>query len=100
MCRLIGAQGVIVSMAMLSVFSVFAQSASSKSAPVSRNPAKISSAVQQDPGEKAFQANCGRCHKPPDQLSPRISGTVVRHMRVRASLSAADERAILRFLAP
>jgi hypothetical protein len=62
--------------------------------------AKRSSTVQQDPGERAFQANCGRCHRPPEQLSPRITGTVVRHMRVRANLSAADELAILKFLAP
>jgi hypothetical protein len=74
------------------------QSASKNSTPPTQS--KSSSTVQQDPGERAFHANCGRCHKPPEQLSPRITGTVVRHMRVRASLSAADEQAILKFLAP
>jgi cytochrome c5 len=54
----------------------------------------------QEPGERKFQANCSRCHAAPEQLSPRIAGTVVRHMRVRASLSAEDERDILRYLAP
>jgi cytochrome c5 len=53
-----------------------------------------------DPGERKFQANCSRCHTAPEQLSPRIVGTVVRHMRVRASLSAQDEQDILRYLAP
>jgi cytochrome c5 len=53
-----------------------------------------------DPGERKFRANCGRCHNAPDQLSPRIAGTVLQHMRVRASLSAQDERDILRYLAP
>ena len=53
-----------------------------------------------DPGEQKFQANCGRCHNPPEQLSPRITGTVLRHMRVRALLSAQDERDILKYLAP
>jgi len=53
-----------------------------------------------DPGERKFQANCSRCHTAPEQTSPRIVGTVVRHMRVRASLSAEDERDILRYLAP
>jgi len=53
-----------------------------------------------DPGERAFQVNCSRCHNPPEQLNPRITGTVVRHMRVRANLSAADERALLRFFNP
>jgi len=62
------------------------------------SPAAIANAP--DPGERKFQANCGRCHNAPDQLSPRIAGTVVRHMRVRASLSAEDERDILRYLAP
>jgi cytochrome c5 len=57
-------------------------------------------AVVQDPGERKFQANCSRCHTAPEQISPRIAGTVVRHMRVRASLSAQDERDILRYLAP
>ena len=53
-----------------------------------------------DPGERAFQANCTRCHYAPEQLSRRISGTVIMHMRVRASLSAQDQRDILHFFAP
>ena len=63
-------------------------------------PAPATTASAPDPGERKFQANCSRCHNAPDQLSPRISGTVVRHMRVRALLSAQDERDILRYLAP
>ncbi len=54
----------------------------------------------QDPGERKFQQNCSRCHNAPQELPTRITGTVVRHMRVRASLSAEDERDILRYLAP
>jgi cytochrome c5 len=53
-----------------------------------------------DIGQRKFDANCGRCHSFPEQLSPSITGTVVRHMRVRANLSAEDEKDILRFLAP
>lgn len=53
-----------------------------------------------NPGERAFQANCGRCHNPPEQLSPRIAGTVLRHMRERALLSPQEERDILKYLAP
>ncbi|HLY42824.1 MAG TPA: hypothetical protein VKR52_16535 [Terracidiphilus sp.] len=49
-------------------------------------------------GEEKFQQYCSRCHRAPQSISPRIAGTVVRHMRVRASLSAQDERAILRYL--
>ena len=62
--------------------------------------ATSASATAQDPGERKFQANCSRCHTAPEQLSPGIAGTVLRHMRVRASLSAVDERDILRYLAP
>ena len=51
-------------------------------------------------GEKRFRTNCGRCHHPPEDLSPREARAVVRQMRVRAMLSAEDERLILKFLAP
>ena len=51
-------------------------------------------------GERKFQQNCNRCHNTPEELRPRITGTVLMHMRVRASLSAADEQQILHYLAP
>jgi cytochrome c2 len=51
-------------------------------------------------GERKFKQNCSRCHTAPEGFSPRISGTILRHMRVRASLSAQDERDILHFLNP
>ena len=51
-------------------------------------------------GERAFRQNCSRCHNAPEGFSPRISGTIVRHMRVRANLSHEDERAILKYLNP
>jgi cytochrome c5 len=51
-------------------------------------------------GEQKFQQNCSRCHNAPEGFSPRISGTIVKHMRVRASLSEQDAREILRYLNP
>jgi cytochrome c5 len=51
-------------------------------------------------GEQVFMENCSRCHRPPMTISPRITGTVVMHMRVRAKLSREDEQALLRYLAP
>jgi cytochrome c5 len=51
-------------------------------------------------GEEVFAQNCSRCHKPPMTIAPRITGTVVMHMRVRAKLSRQDEQALLRYLAP
>jgi cytochrome c5 len=65
-----------------------------------KSAAKDVSNKQPDVGERKFNANCSRCHSLPEQLSPSLAGTVVRHMRVRASLSAEDEKDILRFLAP
>jgi cytochrome c5 len=53
-----------------------------------------------DEGEKRFRTNCGRCHNPPEDISPREARAVVRQMRVRAMLSAEDEKLILEFLAP
>ena len=55
---------------------------------------------QASDGAKKFEENCSRCHNAPEGFSPRISGTIVRHMRVRASLSKKDSEAILRFLNP
>jgi cytochrome c5 len=54
----------------------------------------------QDEGERIFEQNCSRCHSTPEGFSPRISGTIVRHMRVRASLSQHDEEELLRFFNP
>jgi cytochrome c5 len=51
-------------------------------------------------GERIFMQNCSRCHATPEGFSPRISGTIVRHMRVRASLSQHDEEELLRFFNP
>ena len=51
-------------------------------------------------GEIKFKQNCSRCHEAPPGFSSRISGTILRHMRVRANLSEADEREILHFLNP
>lgn len=51
-------------------------------------------------GQQVFAQNCSRCHNAPEGFSPRISGTIARHMRVRASLSEADYKALLKFLNP
>ncbi len=51
-------------------------------------------------GQRIFEQNCSRCHNPPDGFSPRISGTVVRHMRVRANLSEQDMKALMKFFHP
>ena len=73
-------------------------------APAKATPTRASATAQkphdEPDGEQVFAANCSRCHTAPDGFSQRISGTVVRHMRVRASLSEADEKALMRFFNP
>jgi cytochrome c5 len=54
-------------------------------------------APMDDEGTRVFAQNCSRCHRTPDGFSPRIAGTIVRHMRVRANLSAHDEQVLMKY---
>lgn len=49
-------------------------------------------------GEKRFHANCGRCHAAPEKFPPRMMATVLRHMRVRATITDQDRRLILFYM--
>ncbi len=49
-------------------------------------------------GEKRFHSNCGRCHAAPPKFAPRMMGTIVRHMRVRATITDQDTRLILHYM--
>ena len=49
-------------------------------------------------GERRFHANCGRCHTAPPKFSPRMVATIVRHMRVRATITDEEARLILRYM--
>jgi len=49
-------------------------------------------------GEKRFRSNCGRCHTAPPKFPPRMMATIVRHMRVRATITDQDMRLILRYM--
>ena len=75
----------------------FARESASKQA---TPPAASSPENMQKTGEQVFMENCSRCHKPPMTIAPRITGTIVMHMRVRAKLSRKDEQALLCYLAP
>jgi cytochrome c5 len=70
--------------------------------PQNNGSPKSAQTAQRSPteGERRFQINCGRCHNFPEDISPREARAVVRHMRVRAMLTAEDEKLILEFLAP
>jgi hypothetical protein len=66
----------------------------------SKSSAKSAQTTASSEGEKRFQTNCGRCHHPPEELSPREARAVVRQMRARAMLSGEDAKLILEYLAP
>jgi cytochrome c5 len=65
----------------------------------SNQKTSVSAAGSSD-GERKFATHCGRCHNPPQELSPKAVPAVLRHMRVRAMLTEDDEKAILEFMAP
>jgi mono/diheme cytochrome c family protein len=49
-------------------------------------------------GERRFHANCGRCHAAPHKFPPRMMATIVRHMRVRATITDEDMRLVLYYM--
>ena len=49
-------------------------------------------------GEQRFRANCGRCHNAPQKFPPRMMATILRHMRVRATITNEDQRLILFYM--
>jgi mono/diheme cytochrome c family protein len=67
------------------------------SAPNSTQPVHGGAASHSE-GEKRFRANCGRCHMAPHKFPPRMMATIVRHMRVRATITDEDMQIILRYM--
>jgi len=65
--------------------------------PAATKPVRDAAAERAD-GEKRFHANCGRCHPAPQKFPPRVMATIVRHMRVRATITDEDTRLILEFM--
>ena len=49
-------------------------------------------------GEQRFRANCGRCHSAPQKFPPRAMATVLRHMRVRATITDQDMQLVLFYM--
>jgi cytochrome c5 len=79
--------------------SVFAGSPAAKKessvAPVIQSNDAASMRIE---GEQRFRANCGRCHAAPQKFTPRMMATVLRHMRVRATITDEDRRLILFYI--
>jgi cytochrome c5 len=95
---------------LVSTFSAAAQkqtlaaNSSPRAASTSRSSATSPPAVSRESaamridGEKRFETNCGRCHMAPQKFPPRMMATIVRHMRVRATITDEDMRAILFYM--
>ncbi len=49
-------------------------------------------------GEQRYRANCGRCHAAPRKFPPRMMATVLRHMRVRATITDEDMKLVLFYM--
>jgi len=61
-------------------------------------PNDLDSANRRIEGERRYRANCGRCHAAPQKFPPRMMATIVRHMRVRATITDEDMRSILYYM--
>lgn len=86
---------------LLAATAALGQTKSSPSqGPQSKTSPKTVHTANPDRGQQVFNQNCSRCHNAPEGFSPSISGTIAMHMRVRANLSDADYKALLRFLNP
>ena len=72
-----------------------ADSASSSAAKPAPNQSDAAARLE---GEKRFKANCGRCHAAPHKFPARMMATIVRHMRVRATITDEDARLILNYM--
>lgn len=68
------------------------------------NAARVAPAAESQPadarleGEKRFHSNCGRCHVAPPKFPPRMMATIIRHMRVRATITDEETRLILKYM--
>jgi mono/diheme cytochrome c family protein len=84
---------------LMLALSAFAGS-SSKKGPSSTTPAvhAADADTMRMLGEQRFRANCGRCHAAPQKFPPRAMSTVLRHMRVRATITDEDMRLVLFYM--
>ena len=90
----------VLLLASVSALAVAAQNGTPLTAPARKSAAQKHPGQPQTDGERVFKQNCFRCHAEPEGFSPSISGTIVLHMRVRASLSQREEKQLLQFLNP
>jgi len=106
-CRAAGTGGVAMKykcLAIIWLLALISAIGMASSAPRTRpatEPAVYSSAeadTMRLEGEQRFRANCNRCHAAPHKFPPRMMATIVRHMRVRATITDEDMRYILYYM--
>jgi cytochrome c5 len=82
--------------ALVLALTAFARSANKKEASaVSPAMHATDADTTRTEGEQRFRANCGRCDAAPQKFPPRAMATVLRHMRVRATITDEDMRLVL-----
>jgi mono/diheme cytochrome c family protein len=93
---------IIAALWIAALLSVAAAAVSSRNSNSAAGPPAVSKIQDGDTmrleGEKRFRANCGRCHAAPHKFPPRMMATIVRHMRVRATITDEDMRLVLYYM--
>lgn len=89
----------MIAFVLMLALSAFAGS-SNKKEPAAPTPAvhATDADTMRTLGEQRFRANCGRCHAAPEKFPPRAMSTVLRHMRVRATITDEDMRLVLFYM--
>jgi cytochrome c5 len=79
---------------------VLAGSKASRETATESSSAVTSDSSRQLSGEELWSMNCQRCHnmRPPTMYSDAQWDVIVHHMRVRANITGAEQRAIADFL--
>jgi mono/diheme cytochrome c family protein len=85
---------------LLATTAVIGQTSGGQQQSQTQNASQKPQAAGADRGQEVFHQNCYRCHQEPRGFSSSVSGTIAKHMRVRAGLSDADYKALMKFLNP
>jgi hypothetical protein len=66
--------------------------------PASERKGEAPNQLSRVDGDRSYRTNCSRCHSEPRRFPERQMATIMRHMRVRANLTAQEAQAILQYL--
>jgi mono/diheme cytochrome c family protein len=92
-------RGIALAFILGVALAAFAGSSNTKEASTTTPVARTADAdTMRALGEQRFRANCGRCHAAPEKFPPRAMATVLRHMRVRATITDEDMRLVLFYM--